>query len=342
MRILIDAMGGDNAPAEIVRGAVEASRDFTVDVALVGQQDKILACLKDIGVEPGEHIQIVDAPDIISMEDDPSTATRKKPNSSMAVALRMLHQGEGDAVISAGSTGALLSGATLTVRRVRGIRRACFGPVLPNGGKGTLLIDCGANVECTAEYLLQFAYMGKFYAHDLLGIENPRIGLLNIGTEETKGTELQKQTYALLKQAQDAGRLNFVGNIEAREVLSGSVDVLVCDGFSGNILLKCIEGTAMTLMKKLKAIFYKNTVNKLAAAVLKKDVYALKAMLDPGEVGGTALLGISKPVIKAHGSSDARAIRSAVRQAITFIDSDVIASIEKNVAYMRITPNEGE
>lgn len=342
MRILIDAMGGDNAPAEIVRGAVEASRDFTVDVALVGQQDKILACLKDIGVEPGEHIQIVDAPDIISMEDDPSTATRKKPNSSMAVALRMLHQGEGDAVISAGSTGALLSGATLTVRRVRGIRRACFGPVLPNGGKGTLLIDCGANVECTAEYLLQFAYMGKFYAHDLLGIENPRIGLLNIGTEETKGTELQKQTYALLKQAQDAGRLNFVGNIEAREVLSGSVDVLVCDGFSGNILLKCIEGTAMTLMKKLKAIFYKNTVNKLAAAVLKKDVYALKAMLDPSEVGGTALLGISKPVIKAHGSSDARAIRSAVRQAITFIDSDVIASIEKNVAYMRITPNEGE
>ena len=342
MRILIDAMGGDNAPAEIVRGAVEASRDFTVDVALVGQQDKILACLKDIGVEPGEHIQIVDAPDIISMEDDPSTATRKKPNSSMAVALRMLHQGEGDAVISAGSTGALLSGATLTVRRVRGIRRACSGRVLPNGGKGTLLIDCGANVECTAEYLLQFAYMGKFYAHDLLGIENPRIGLLNIGTEETKGTELQKQTYALLKQAQDAGRLNFVGNIEAREVLSGSVDVLVCDGFSGNILLKCIEGTAMTLMKKLKAIFYKNTVNKLAAAVLKKDVYALKAMLDPSEVGGTALLGISKPVIKAHGSSDARAIRSAVRQAITFIDSDVIASIEKNVAYMRITPNEGE
>ena len=342
MRILIDAMGGDNAPAEIVRGAVEASRDFTVDVALVGQQDKILACLKDIGVEPGEHIRIVDAPDIISMEDDPSTATRKKPNSSMAVALNMLHRGEGDAVISAGSTGALLSGATLTVHRVRGIRRACFGPVLPNGGKGTLLIDCGANVECTAEYLLQFAYMGKFYAHDLLGIENPRIGLLNIGTEETKGTELQKQTYVLLKQARDAGRLNFVGNIEAREVLSGSVDVLVCDGFSGNILLKCIEGTAMTLMKKLKGIFYKNTVNKLAAAILKKDVYALKALLDPGEVGGTALLGISKPVIKAHGSSDARAIRSAVRQAITFIDSGVIASIEKNVAYMRITPNEGE
>ena len=197
-------------------------------------------------------------------------------------------------------------------------------------------------MECTAEYLLQFAYMGKFYTHDLLGCEDPRIGLLNIGAEETKGTELQKQTYALLKEAHEAGRLNFVGNVEARDVFSGNVDVLVCDGFSGNVLLKCIEGTAMMLMKRLKGIFYKNTANKLAAAVLKKDVYALKSLFDPSEVGGTALLGISKPVIKAHGSSDARAIRSAVRQAITFIDSDVIGSIEKNVAYMRISPNEGE
>ncbi len=330
MRILIDAMGGDNAPGEIVRGAVEASREFHVDVALVGREAEILACLNEMGVSPGEHIQVVNAPDVISMEDDPSTATRKKPESSMAVALQMLHRGEGDAVISAGSTGALLSGATLTVRRIRGIRRACFGPVIPNGGKGTLLIDCGANVECTAEYLLQFAYMGKFYTHDLLGCEDPRIGLLNIGAEETKGTELQKQTYALLKEAHEAGRLNFVGNVEARDV------------FSGNVLLKCIEGTAMMLMKRLKGIFYKNTANKLAAAVLKKDVYALKSLFDPSEVGGTALLGISKPVIKAHGSSDARAIRSAVRQAITFIDSDVIGSIEKNVAYMRISPNEGE
>ena len=326
MRILIDAMGGDNAPGEIVRGAVEASREFHVDVALVGREAEILACLNEMDVTPGEHIQVVNAPDVISMEDDPSTATRKKPESSMSVALQLLHRSEGDAVISAGSTGALLSGATLTVRRIRGIRRACFGP----------------NVECTAEYLLQFAYMGKFYTHDLLGCEDPRIGLLNIGAEETKGTELQKQTYALLKEAHEAGRLNFVGNVEARDVFSGNVDVLVCDGFSGNVLLKCIEGTAMMLMKRLKGIFYKNTANKLAAAVLKKDVYALKSLFDPSEVGGTALLGISKPVIKAHGSSDARAIRSAVRQAITFIDSDVIGSIEKNVAYMRISPNEGE
>lgn len=342
MRFLIDAMGGDNAPSEIVRGAVEASKEFHVDVALIGREAEIRACLNEIDAAPSEHIVIVDAPDVITMEDEPSTAVRKKPQSSMAVALQMLHRGEGDAVISAGSTGALLSGATLTVRRIRGIRRACFGPVIPNGGNGTLLIDCGANVECTAEYLLQFAYMGKYYSEELLGCKNARVGLLNIGAEETKGTELQKQTYALLRAAHEAGRLNFVGNVEARDVFSGDVDVLVCDGFSGNVLLKGIEGTAMMLMKRLKDIFYKSTANKLAAAVLKKDVYVLKSLLDPSEVGGTALLGISKPVIKAHGSSDARAIRSAVRQAITFIDSDVIGSIEKNVAYMRITPNEGE
>lgn len=343
MRILIDAMGGDNAPSEIVRGAVDAAAEFGVDITLVGQEDKILACLKDCGVDgPGGHISIVNATEIITMEDDPSSATRKKNDSSMAIALRLLHEGEGDACISAGSTGALLSGATLTVRRVRGIRRACFGPVLPNGGKGLLLIDSGANVECTAEYLLQFAYMGKFYAQEIMGCEEPRVGLLNIGVEESKGTELQKQTYALLQKAKDEGRINFIGNVESREALSGHVDVLVCDGFSGNILLKGIEGTALMLMKQLKSIFYKNTKNKIAAAMLKKDVYGLKAMFDSSEVGGTALLGISKPVIKAHGSSDARAIRSAVRQAMTFINAGVIESIEKNIQYMRITSSEGE
>ncbi len=343
MRILIDAMGGDKAPGEIVRGAVDAAREFGVDVTLVGQREKILECLKECGVnEPDERISVTDAPDVITMEDDPSTATRRKPASSMAVALRMLHEGAGDAVISAGSTGALLSGATLTVRRIRGIRRACFGPVLPNGGRGVLLIDSGANVECTPEYLLQFAYMGNFYSREVLGCEEPRIGLLNIGAEETKGTDLQKQTYALLEKAREAGRLNFIGNVESREVMSGNVDVLVCDGFSGNVLLKSIEGTAMTLMRQLKGIFYKNTKNKLAAALLKKDVYALRAMLDPNEVGGTALLGISKPVIKAHGSSDARAVRSAVKQTIGFIQAGVIESIEKNIAFMRINGNEGE
>ena len=336
MRILIDAMGGDNAPGEIVRGAVEASREFHVDVALVGREAEILACLNEMDVTPGEHVQIVNAPDVISMEDDPSTATRKKPESSMSVALQMLHRGEGDAVISAGSTGALLSGATLTVRRIRGIRRACFGPVIPNGGKGTLLIDCGANVECTAEYLLQFAYMGKFYTHDLLGCEDPRIGLLNIGAEETKGTELCRQTYALLTKVSQDGRISFVGNAEARDVYSGDVDVLVADGFSGNILLKCAEGTAGFIMKLLKEMFMSRTKNKLAAALIKNDVKQVRRRLDAGEVGGLPMLGISKPVIKAHGSSDARAICSAVRQAAAFKNAGVIEEIEQNIEYMRI------
>ncbi len=343
MRILIDAMGGDNAPEEIVRGAVDAAREFSVDVTLVGQEEMILPILSQCGVERSdEHITVVDAREIVEMEDDPASATRKKPDSSMSVTLRMLHEGKGDAVISAGSTGALLSGATLMVRRVRGIRRACFGPVLPNGGKGTLLLDCGANAECTPEYLLQFAYMGSFYARELMGCPEPRVGLLNIGTEETKGTDLQRETYVLLKEADAAGRLRFVGNVEAREAMSGDVDVLVTDGFTGNILLKSIEGTAKVLMHELKGVLYKNVKNKLAGLLIRKDLGALRSLLDSNEVGGTALLGISKPVIKAHGSSNARAIRSAVKQAIAFINAGVIDSIEKNIQYMRINDNKGE
>ena len=341
MRILIDAMGGDNAPGEIVRGAVDAQKEFGVDITLYGRAEEVRPFLRECGVADDDaHLTLIDAPEVISMEDDPATAARKKPNSSMSMALKALHLGEGDAVISAGSTGALLSGATLIVRRIRGIRRACFGPVLPNGKNGVLLIDCGANAECTPEYLLQFAYMGKFYSQEILGCSEPRIGLLNIGAEDTKGTQLQKDTFSLLKAADEAGRLKFIGNVEARDALFGGVDVLVADGFSGNVLLKGIEGTAMMLMKELKKIFYKNTKNKLAAAMLKNDVYSLKALLDPSEVGGTALLGISKPVIKAHGSSDARAIRSAVRQTIAFMNAGVIESIEKNIAYMRIGKDE--
>ncbi len=337
MRIIIDAMGGDNAPGEIVKGAVAAANEFGVDISLVGRESEVLACLKREGVAASsEHITIVNADEVVTMEDDPATATRRKRDSSMAVALQLLAEGAGDACVSAGSTGALLSGATLTVKRIHGIRRGCFAPVLPNGGKGMVLIDSGANVECTAEYLLQFAYMGSFYAKKILGCENPRVGLLNIGAEETKGTELQKETYALLREANEAGRLNFAGNVEANGIFSGDVDVLVCDGFSGNILLKCVEGTARYLMKRVKGIFLRSAKNRLAAVLVSRDVKSLKDSMDVSEVGGTALLGISRPVIKAHGASDARAVRSAVRQAIAFMEAGVIDSIESNIAYMRI------
>lgn len=335
MRIIIDAMGGDNAPGEIVKGAVRAQRELGVDVTLVGRAEEISACLEKEGAA-AQNFEIVDARETVTMEDDPSTATRRKKDSSMTVALNLLRDGRGDAVVSAGSTGALLTGATLIVKRIRGIRRAAMAPVLPAGEHGVMLIDCGANVECTAEYLLQFAYMGSFYAKKMMGCDNPRVGLLNVGTEDTKGGALQKQTFALLKQAHDEGRINFVGNVEGTGVFAGAADVVVTDGFTGNVLLKATEGTIKYLMNSLKGVFCKSTVNKLAAAVLKSDLKEMKKSMDVNEVGGTAFVGISKPVIKAHGSSDAACIFSAVRQAIAFVNAGVIADIERNIEYMKL------
>ena len=333
MKIIVDAMGGDNAPQEIVKGALRAKKELNVDLTLVGQKEAILACLEG---EAQEGIEIVDAREIVTMEDDPSTATRRKKDSSMAVALRLLKDGEGDAVVSAGSTGALLTGATLTVKRIHGIRRAALAPVLPAGEKGVMLIDCGANVECTAEYLLQFAYMGSFYAKKLMHIDNPRIGLLNVGTEDTKGGELQHQAFELLKKAHEEGRIRFVGNVEGTGVFSGAADVVVTDGFTGNVLLKSAEGIIKYMMHALKGVFYKSTKNKLAAAVLKNDLSEMKRSMDVNEVGGTALVGISKPVIKAHGSSNEASFFAAIRQAKQFAESGIIADITENIDYMKL------
>ncbi|MBR4953647.1 MAG: phosphate acyltransferase PlsX [Oscillospiraceae bacterium] len=340
MRVIIDAMGGDNAPAEIVKGAVWAQKDFDIDIILVGREDEVRACLKENGAENNERISVVNADEVITMHDDPATATRRKKNSSMTVALNMVRDGEGDACLSAGSTGALLTGATLITKRIRGIRRAALSPVLPNGGKGVVLIDCGANVECTPEYLLQFAYMGSFYAGEVLGIENPRVALLNNGAEDSKGTPLHKETYQVLKEAGERGRINFVGNVEAGNVFANECDVIVTDGFSGNILLKSIEGTAKFLMKNIKGVFTASLKNKLAAAMVIKEFKGVKKMLDVSEVGGTAMLGITKPVIKAHGSSDAKAIRSAVRQAIAFVESGITEKIAENIEYMQLREDE--
>ena len=228
MKMIIDAMSGDNAPAEIVAGAVRAHDELDVELVLVGRESEISSCLGQRSPE----FEIVNAEEVITMEDDPSTATRRKKDASMTVALRMLSEGRGDAVISAGSTGALLTGATLITGRIRGIRRAALAPVLPAGEHGVMLIDCGANVECTPEYLLQFAFMGSFYAKKILGCEDPKVGLLNVGTEDTKGGELQHAAFALLKEASESGRLNFAGNIEGNDVFAGKVDVVVTDGFT--------------------------------------------------------------------------------------------------------------
>ena len=250
--------------------------------------------------------------------------------------LNLLKAGEGDAFVSAGSTGALLSGATLLVKRIRGIRRAAMGPVIPTFGGRAVLCDCGANAECTPEYLLQFAYLGNYYAKRVLGVEKPRVALLNIGAEEEKGDTLRHETYALLQAASEAGRLRFTGNIEASDVMMGGADVVVADGFTGNVMLKSLEGTGKFLLKELKKMFLSSTKTKLAAALVKSDMADMKKLLDPSEIGGTPFLGISKPVIKAHGSSDARAICNAVLRAKEYAESGFIADIEANIDVMKL------
>ncbi|MBQ7415875.1 MAG: phosphate acyltransferase PlsX [Oscillospiraceae bacterium] len=343
MKIILDAMGGDNAPLATVMGAVDAARDFGAQITLVGREAEILNVLKENGIDAlPAGVTVADAQEIVDMHDDPASVCRKKKNSSMVVGLRMLSEDQGDAFISAGSTGALLSGATLIVKRVKGIRRAAMGPCMPNkaGGK-TVLLDCGANAECTPEFLLQFGLVGTLYARKNLNIESPRVGLLNIGSEDTKGTPLQKETYALLTDAHNKGLLNFIGNVEGRDVLLGGVDVVVCDGFSGNVLLKSIEGTAMFMGSLMKhKIFKRNVLSMIGYLFCKKGVDEVMKMMDYREIGGTQFLGIKKPVIKAHGSSDRLAFRNAVRQAMEAARNDMTAELEQNLAAMKETGDD--
>lgn len=335
MKLIIDAMSGDNAPEAVVSGCVMAAREFGQEYILVGKEDVIRTLLAK---EKAENlpISIYHAPDVIDMHDDPSTAVRRKKESSMAAALYLLRDGKGDAVISAGNTGALLSGATLVNKRVKGIRRAALPTTLPCKGGHVLLLDSGANAECTPEYLLQFAYMGSFYTEKVLGVKKPRVGLVNNGAEDTKGDTLRKETYQMLQAAAKEGRINFVGNVEGSDVPNGVCDVAVTDGFTGNVLLKTVEGVAGFLMGELKNVFLHSARTKLAYLLVKPAMKGLKKLLSASEIGGAPFLGISKPVFKAHGSSDARAIRSAVKQAIDFVTADVVGEIERNIEHMTL------
>ena len=339
MKIIVDAMGGDNAPQAIVQGALDAHKQHGVDILLVGRAADVLRAVEACGEKTlPAGVELKDASEVVEIADDPATAFKMKKDSSLTVGLNLLKAGEGDAFVSAGSTGALLSGATLLVKRIRGIRRAAMGPVIPVLGGKAILCDCGANAECTPEYLMQFAYLGNYYAKRVLGVEKPRLALLNIGAEEEKGDALRHETYALLQAASEAGRLHFTGNIEASDVMMGGADVVVADGFTGNVMLKSLEGTGKFLLKELKKMFLSSTKTKLAAALVKSDMADMKKLLDPSEIGGTPFLGISKPVIKAHGSSDARAISNAVLRAKEYAESGFIADIEANIEYMRVKP----
>ena len=330
MKIILDAMGGDNAPAAPVMGALQAAKDFGAQITLVGRGEEILEVLRNQGIaDLPAGVEIANADEVVDMHDDPANVIRKKKNSSMVIGLKMLAEEQGDAFISAGSTGALLSGATLIVKRVKGIRRAAMGPAMPNkaGGK-TVILDCGANAECTPEFLLQFGLVGSLYAKKYLGVQDPKVGLLNIGTEDSKGTPLQKEAHAMLTEAAEMGLLHFVGNVEARDVPLGAVDVVVCDGFSGNVLLKSIEGTAYFMGSLMKRMFKKNIFTMIGYLFRKSGVKDLMKMLDYREIGGTQFLGIRKPVIKAHGSSDALAFRNAVKQAMDAASTDFSQELE--------------
>ncbi len=318
MRILIDAMSGDNAPLEILKGVELAKTEFPEQtLVLVGDENVIsdIAVTNDINIE---GIEIINSQSVITMEDNPLSVIRDKRDSSMGVGLKALSKGEVDAFVSAGNTGALLTGATIIVRRIQGINRAAIASILPLSNP-VLLMDSGANLTVTSDNICQFAFMGAKYMEKIYGLERPRIGQLNNGTEYNKGNALQTESYQILM---DSG-LNFVGNVEAKEVPFDSCDVLVTDGFTGNILLKSIEGMGKFLMGTLKDVLTTNVVTKFSTLTMQEKIKDMKKRFDASEHGGAPLLGISKPVIKAHGSSDAKAIKNAIRQAIFFLDAGI-------------------
>ena len=343
MKIILDAMGGDHAPEAPVLGAIEAAKLYGAQITLVGRGEAILEVLRKHNISDlPTGVEIAHAEDVVDMHDDPGSVIHKRKNSSMIVGLKMLAEGAGDAFVSAGSTGALLTGATLIVKRVRGIRRAAMAPSMPNKAGGrTIIVDCGANAECTPEFLLQFGLVGSAFARNVYGVSMPRVGLLNIGTEDSKGTQLQKDAYALLTRANEQGLLHFVGNVEARSVPLGEVDVVVCDGFSGNVLIKSIEGTASFMGSLLKhKVFKRSFLSKIGYLLCKPGVDEMMKMMDYREIGGTQFLGIKKPVIKAHGSSDALAFRNAVKQAMTAAEGDFSAQLEKDLAAVKEMSND--
>lgn len=325
MRIIVDAFGGDNAPLEIIKGSMMAVDEYGVDVVLVGNENKINDCVKENNIKL-KNTKIVNAPgDPITMEDDPKCVLREKADSSLGLGFKLLGGGAGDAFVSAGNTGAITVGATLITKRIKGVKRPCIASVMPSADKPFMLLDCGANAECRADFLEQFGRLGSLYMEHILGVASPRVALANNGTEETKGTPVVKEAYSLMKKAD----YNFIGNIEARRIPYGDADVVVADGFSGNLILKMYEGVAKVLMDGVKSVFKRNIFSMLSALGVLGGINGMKKQFDYKEYGGAVLLGVKKPVIKAHGSADARTFKNAVKQAVWFLENDFIKEIEK-------------
>ena len=326
MTIIVDAFGGDNAPLEIIKGCAQAVEKFGVNILLTGREDIIRKTAEENNISLN-NMEIEDCPDVITMEDEPNCVRKAKKDSSMAVGFRLLNEGRGDAFMSAGNSGALCVGATVLVKRIKGIKRPAFAPVLPAENGFFMLLDGGANVECRPEMLYQFAVMASIYMEKVMKVKNPRIGLANVGTEDHKGTDVTRETYQLLK----ASNLNFVGNVEGRDLPKGVCDVVVCDGFSGNMVLKTYEGVAITLLQIMKNMFTGSVKGKMAAALVMKDLKEIKDKFNYNAYGAAPILGASKPVFKAHGDSKAVTIRSGIKLVKEYVDGKAIDAISASL-----------
>lgn len=326
MKLIVDAFGGDNAPLEILKGCAKAVRELEVEILLTGDEETIRKTAQENGISL-ERTEIVHTTQIVDMDDDPMCVVKTKKDSSIAVGMRLLNEGRGDAFISAGSSGAIVSGGTLIVKRIRGVRRVAFAPIMPKAEGFFMLIDSGANNDCSADMLRQFGIMGSTYMEKVMKIDRPRVGLVNVGVEEHKGSQTIREAYALLKES----GLNFVGNVEAREIPADGADVIVADGFTGNVVLKLYEGVARELVKKIKGVFTKSLKNKLAAAMVLGDMKSFKKAMDYNEYGGAPLMGTRKPVFKAHGSSTEQTFFNALRLTKEYVESNAIEYIKEAI-----------
>lgn len=327
-KIIIDAMGGDNAPDEIIKGTMLAVDEYGIEAILVGDEKIINNCLEKNNLTL-KNTKIINAKSVISMTDSAKCVLKEKADSSMAIGFKLLNDGVGNAFVSAGNTGCITVGATLITKRIKGIKRPAIASVMPGKSNPFLLIDCGANSDCRAEFLYQFGQMGSIYMQKILGVESPRVALANNGTESTKGNICVKEAYELMQNAP----YNFVGNIEGRQIPYGDCDVVVADGFTGNLVLKMYEGVAKVLLSGIKDAFMKNTLTKLSYLGVKSSLKDMIKQFDYKEYGGAVVLGVKKPVIKAHGSSDAKTFKNAIKQAVRFLENDLISQIEERFAY---------
>ena len=332
MKIIVDAFGGDNAPVEILKGCVEAlGENSDVEIIVTGPEDKIRKAAEENDIDISK-LTVANCEDILTMEDHATDVVKKKKNSSMAVGLKMLADGEADAFLSAGNSGALITGATLIVKRIKGIKRPAFSPIIPKAEGMFMLIDGGANAECKPDMLQQFAIMGSVYLEKVMGVKNPRVGLANVGIEDHKGDTLRLDTFALLKETP----VNFIGNVEGRDIPLDGCDVLVTDGFTGNLILKTYEGVAIALMDKIKKVFKKSTKNKLAAAMVLGDMKELKKSVDSNVYGGAPILGAAKPVFKVHGNATALTVKNAIALTKSYVETNVIKEIESTVSKLNL------